>query len=101
MIEVVMVSAAVELGSKQKECEVSPDESASQVPLPELVGGRHSARSLHSVRTAMAPWQERQHRVRAQRTPSHSVILNINEERIYIDKLPHWRGVFAAAGIGH
>ena len=59
MIEVVTVLAAVELGSKQTECEASPDESASQAPLPELVGDRHSARFLHSVRTATAPWQER------------------------------------------
>ena len=50
------IAAVVSHGSRRKECEASSDESASQVPLLELVGDHHSARFPHSVRTTMIPW---------------------------------------------
>ena len=72
-----MMISAVSLGSRRKECEASPVESANQVPLLELVGDHHFVRSLYSVRTAMAPWKERQHQVHAQRKPSHFTFISL------------------------
>ena len=68
------IAAVASIGSRQTECEALSDESASQVPLPELVGDRHFARFPHSIRTEMVPWLERQPQVRAQRKPTHSQI---------------------------
>ena len=50
------IAVVVSLGSKRTECEALFDESANQVPLRELVGGRHFARFPRSIRSATAPW---------------------------------------------